>query len=51
MATYIREDMDTHRVREVDWDKEGRVLIVEMQGWCLINVSRISMMGHLLTEL
>ncbi|KAI0771614.1 Endonuclease/exonuclease/phosphatase [Trametes elegans] len=39
VVTYAKEPHEVVAVREVDWDAEGRVLILELQsGWALVNV-------------
>ncbi|OJT03782.1 hypothetical protein TRAPUB_5604 [Trametes pubescens] len=39
VATYAREPHTVVAAREVEWDAEGRVLILELQaGWALVNV-------------
>jgi exonuclease III len=38
VATYFREDVTVSKAREVDWDAEGRVLILEMPDFALVNV-------------
>ncbi|KAI0375626.1 DNase I-like protein [Pilatotrama ljubarskyi] len=39
VVTYAKEPHTVVAAREVDWDAEGRVLILEMQsGWALVNV-------------
>ncbi|KAI9001023.1 Endonuclease/exonuclease/phosphatase [Trametes punicea] len=39
VVTYVKEPHAVVTAREVDWDAEGRVLILEMEsGWALVNV-------------
>lgn len=39
VITYVRNPEDVAAAREVDWDTEGRVMILEMKsGWALVNV-------------
>ena len=39
VATFVRDPSTVASAREVDWDAEGRVLILEMHsGWALMNV-------------
>lgn len=44
VITYVREDVATMitKARSVDWDDEGRVLILEMPGFALINVYAVN---------
>lgn len=39
VVTYVKTPEDVAVAREVDWDAEGRVMILEMKsGWALVNV-------------
>ncbi len=38
VATYVREDVKVVRSREVEWDKEGRVVVVELEDMAIYNV-------------
>ncbi|KAJ9092227.1 hypothetical protein QFC19_008764 [Naganishia cerealis] len=38
VVTYVRDDVKVLRTREVDWDKEGRVVVIELDGLAIYNV-------------
>jgi exonuclease III len=38
VVTFVRDDVEVVGVREVDWDKEGRVVVVELEGLAVYNV-------------
>lgn len=38
VVTYIRDDVQVLGTREVDWDKEGRVVVTELDGVAIYNV-------------
>jgi exonuclease III len=44
VITYVRTDVvpQISKTRGVDWDDEGRVLIIEMQGLALINIYAVN---------
>ncbi len=38
LTTFVRDDVKVVEVREVDWDKEGRVMIAELEDLVIFNV-------------
>ncbi|KAJ9103765.1 hypothetical protein QFC21_002227 [Naganishia friedmannii] len=38
VVTYVRDDVKVLSTREVDWDKEGRVVVTELDGVAIYNV-------------
>lgn len=38
VVTYVRDDVQVLGTREVEWDKEGRVVVVELPGVAIYNV-------------